>query len=241
MHQIIDISSGEIVPTVPAVLQAQGIPANKIPEERIVDLAKQSISLLQEISRPKGIMMEISTNDFSSIYFGEGKNEIPSPLETIYPYSDNLAVFAVTLGEDVDRQIAALFEKNEFPLGSMLDSAASEGAERAADILETYFAGDLKKTGQFPSSSGLLRFSPGYCGWHVSAQRKLFSFLRPEQIGITLRDSFLMQPLKSISGVAVAATKELFLFDDDFSFCADCKTHSCRNRISAPKKIIPFE
>jgi len=241
MRQIVEISSSELAPAVSAVLKAQGIPENIIPEERITDLAGQSISLLQNISRPKGIMMEISTNDFSSIYFGEGKNEIPSPLETIYPYSDSLAIFALTLGENVDREIAALFEKNEFALASMLDSAASEAAEMAADIVETSYARTLKKTGQLPSSSTLLRFSPGYCGWHISAQRRLFAFLKPEQIGLSLRESFLMQPLKSISGVIVAATREIFLFDDDFTFCKDCKTHSCRKRIRAPKKIIPFE
>ncbi len=241
MRQIVEISSSEIAPAVPAVLKGQGIPENRIPEEKIVDLAGQSISLLQDISRPKGIVMEISTNDFSSIYFGEGKNEIPSPLETIYPYSESLAIFVLTLGDNVDREIASLFEKNEFALASMLDSAASEAAELAADAVETFYARILKKAGQLPSSSGLLRFSPGYCGWHISAQKRLFAALKPEQIGISLRESYLMQPLKSISGVIVAATREIFLFDDDFTFCEDCKTHACRKRIRAPKKIIPFE
>ncbi|MCX6829628.1 MAG: hypothetical protein NT002_10160 [candidate division Zixibacteria bacterium] len=241
MRQNIEISPAELAPAIPAVLKAQGIPENKIPDQRIMDLAGQSISLLQDISRPKGIMMEISTNDFSSIYFGEGKNEIPSPLETIYPYSDSLAIFALTLGDSVDREITSLFEKNEFALASMLDSAASEAAEMAADIVETFYARTLKKTGQLPSSSTLLRFSPGYCGWHISAQKRLFASLKPELIGLSLRESFLMQPLKSISGVIVAATREIFLFDDDFAFCEECKTHACRKRIRAPKKIIPFE
>jgi hypothetical protein len=78
-----------------------------------------------------------------------------------------------------------------------------------------------------------LRYSPGYCGWHVSGQRKLFDYLLPEEIGITLRESFLMQPLKSISGVVIAGRRQIFDFENTFDFCDDCSTWTCRERISA--------
>ena len=46
------------------------------------------------------------------------------------------------------------------------------------------------------------RFSPGYCGWHVSEQKKLFPlFPSAEPCGIRLTDSSLMLPIKSVSGV----------------------------------------
>jgi hypothetical protein len=65
----------------------------------------------------------------------------------------------------------------------------------------------------------------------VSGQRALFARLGPEQIGITLRESCLMVPLKSISGVILCGPTEIHEFDDDYSFCPACKTHSCRARI----------
>jgi hypothetical protein len=85
--------------------------------------------------------------------------------------------------------------------------------------------------GRLDAERGMLRFSPGYCGWDLTAQRALFESLRPEAIGIFLTGSCLMQPLKSVSGVIVAGKKEIFEFDDDFSFCSDCATHECRDRI----------
>jgi len=46
------------------------------------------------------------------------------------------------------------------------------------------------------------RFSPGYRGWHVHEQRKLFLLLKPEdKIGVTLTEGDLMIPEKSTSGI----------------------------------------
>jgi hypothetical protein len=77
-----------------------------------------------------------------------------------------------------------------------------------------------------------LRYSPGYCGWHISGQKRLFERLNPAEIGITLNSSFLMQPLKSISGVIVSAERKYHLIKSDYPFCAVCPHRSCRERIN---------
>ncbi len=231
MRGIISIAVCDILPSVSIILQNQGVSREVNPDERTIDLAKKSISLLEDISQPRGILMEISPDDFALIYNSGLNNEIDTPLKCIYSSAGNLAVFAVTLGEETDREISRLFNDKEFALGSMLDSAASEAAESAALKIESCYKDSLIKAGQWDSSLGLLRFSPGYCGWHLSSQGKLFETLRPQDIGIELNDSFLMKPLKSVSGVIVSGRKEIFRFDDIYTFCAECKTHSCRDRI----------
>ena len=45
------------------------------------------------------------------------------------------------------------------------------------------------------------RYSPGYCGWHVSEQHKFFAFLPQNYCGIELSDSALMKPVKSVSAI----------------------------------------
>jgi len=44
------------------------------------------------------------------------------------------------------------------------------------------------------------RYSPGYCNWNVAEQHKLFKLLPKDFCGVSLTESVLMQPIKSISG-----------------------------------------
>jgi cobalamin-dependent methionine synthase I len=45
------------------------------------------------------------------------------------------------------------------------------------------------------------RYSPGYCGWDVAEQHKLFQLIPDNYCGIHLTPSALMDPVKSISGM----------------------------------------
>jgi len=81
-----------------------------------------------------------------------------------------------------------------------------------------------------------MRFSPGYCGWNVKGQKQLFEYLHPEEVGITLGESFLMTPLKSISGVLVAGQPDIFEFEDSYPFCKNCSSRTCRERIVSIRK-----
>ncbi|HWR83907.1 MAG TPA: vitamin B12 dependent-methionine synthase activation domain-containing protein [Candidatus Deferrimicrobium sp.] len=220
-----------MIPDVGAVLTGQGVPPNSAVDERTRQLAQQAIDRFRDLASPQGIILSLGEAEFARIYDGAGMNEADTPLARIYPESDCLALFAVTVGEDVSREITRLFSCHDYAAGAMLDCAASVGAELAAEAVERHVRDHLIHTDRFSPDTGLLSFSPGYCGWHVSAQRKLFDFLRPEEIGITLNESHLMTPLKSISGVIVAGPREIFQFEDNFPFCSPCETHSCQDRI----------
>lgn len=232
MREIIDIPIDEIKPERDKVFATQGIAAgSKMPDE-VEKLFRRAVDLLLGSSEPKGVISGISTSEFAAVYKGEGLNENSTPLEDIFGKADHLSLFAVTLGARVTEKIDDLFKRNEFALGSMLDSAASASADRTADRLENRFLNLLSKEGRITPSKGILRFSPGYCGWHMSGQKKLFEFLRPEEIGIELLDSYLMKPLKSISGVLVVGEKEIFNFEGSYHFCSQCTARSCRERIT---------
>ncbi len=233
MRDIIKIAAHEAQPDKDDVLEIQGIPAGKGTAENVAMLYETAMELFFECAQPVGIISNISISEFEVVYKGESLNETSTPLDGIFRKAESLALFAVTLGENVIEKIDELFKSNEFALASMLDSAASAGTEKAADITENYFLNVLFKQIDTTVSMQIVRYSPGYCGWHVSGQKKLFAFLRPEDIGITLLDSFLMKPLKSISGVLVAGEKEIHLFEDTYPFCSECKTHSCQERMRA--------
>ena len=219
-----------VLPTVGLILQAQGIPEWRDAGSRSEGLAREALALYREKAAPIGILDEISKEDFQNVFNGEGKNSEESPVRPILEAADRLSLFAVTVGEGVCGMIAELFRTHDFALGAMLDAAASEGAEMTAQSAENYYRGYLRGAGILDKRSGTLRFSPGYCGWDITGQKKLFAHLRPSEADITLQESCLMAPLKSISGVIVAGRKEIFDFEDTFSFCRDCTDHSCRER-----------
>ncbi|MCP4146820.1 MAG: hypothetical protein GY757_03625, partial [bacterium] len=105
------------------------------------------------------------------------------------------------------------------------------GTHLASLEAEKLFLDRLKERGDWAPSLRVLNYSPGYCGWHISGQRKLFDWLNPEAIGIRLNESYLMSPLKSISGVLTAGEASIHRFDNTFPFCAQCRTFSCRERM----------
>ena len=226
-----DILPADVACEPAEVLALQGVPERARADARMVGLAVEGIELFLEVCSPVGLFEELERDEFARIFEGAGNNESDTPLRIIHPRAERLALFAVTVGEEVSARIDALFEKNDYPLGAMLDAAASNGAERCARIIEERY----RKT----NGAVTMRYSPGYCGWHVSGQARLFERLRPEEIGMTLRESFLMEPLKSISGVIVGGPAEIHEFKNDYPFCAECKGKECRLRIRQVRQGNP--
>jgi len=231
LRKIIDISIEEIRPDVTGVLATQGVPVGTPPPERVRALYDSAEALFMELAEPRGIMAEVSIDAFRGIYAGNGLNEPDTPLEGIFPGAAGLALFAFTLGEAVSREIESQFKGNGLAVGYMLDAIASYSADKASGVGEGVFSEYLLSRGGSESMRVLL-YSPGYCGWHVSGQGKLFEYLRPGDIGIRLNDSFLMVPLKSISGVLVAGDAGIHKFKNNYPFCASCRTGNCRTRMS---------
>jgi hypothetical protein len=195
------------------------------------NLADEARDLYEALSQARGVLSDISLAEFQEVYEGEGQNESPTPLPGIAGNAERMALFAATLGEPVSQKINELFRTNDPALGCMLDGIASERADSAATLLGRTFLESLLQNGEADSGTRALPYSPGYCGWHITGQRRLFAFLDPGLIEIELSDSCLMSPLKSVSGVIVAGPRKVHSFENDFEFCLDCATWECRERI----------
>jgi hypothetical protein len=235
MKQTFDFLLDSIRPTREEVFQSQGIAENINPGPKVVDLFNQALEIFMQTAAPKGICTDISKDAFADIYEGEGNNEKETPLPGIYPQADYLGLFAFTLGPNISQTIDVLFKDKEYALGAMLDTVASEAAEIAITLAENNYLTYLVGNKDYPTDKTVLLYSPGYCGWHVNGQRKLFAHLTPEEIGIFLNDSCLMVPLKSVSGVLLAGDHNIHIFNNSYPFCAECKNRTCRQRIQMVK------
>ena len=47
------------------------------------------LTVFKEKAKPVAIIKEVTVNEFNDIFEGEGKNEDQTPLENIYPHSDD--------------------------------------------------------------------------------------------------------------------------------------------------------
>jgi hypothetical protein len=226
-----NININEIIPTQAAVFEAMGVNQASNNRHKLSGILSESLQLFTSLANPVNIVTKIGLDEFSEIYHGEGQNEEDNVLMHIYPRAENLELFALTLGEKVSTKIEDLFQENEYPTGYMLDSIASIAADKAAEILQDKTLEILKKENLAGEATRVLSYSPGYCGWHISGQKKLFKYLEPGKIGISLTASYLMTPIKSVSGVLVAGSDEIHRFTPNYPFCKSCLTHSCLQRM----------
>lgn len=112
--------------------------------------------------------------------------------------SQAFAFFVATAGVEFEDYQMRLKDDDDMVCTFIADSFGSVIAERTADCMEQALQHEIGTRGWLHTN----RFSPGYCGWHVSEQQKLFPLFGIERpCGVSLTDSSLMLPIKSVSGV----------------------------------------
>ncbi|MBN2514906.1 MAG: hypothetical protein JXC33_02610 [Deltaproteobacteria bacterium] len=134
--------------------------------------------------------------------------------------------FIATIGDGVEKEIARLTEEERLFDAYILESMGSMAVENMVDA----FFKDMETKYNAQDKGITLRFSPGYCDWSVKEQKKLFRLIDATRIDVTLTDSCLMHPRKSISGIF-----GIHPFDGDnpvfqYNPCSDCMKKDCTAR-----------
>lgn len=110
---------------------------------------------------------------------------------------EGAAIFTASLGPRFDIWSKQFFDQGDPISAFIADLLGSEMAESLADWIEERIAEKAALENLGHSN----RYSPGYCGWDVFEQHKLFGLLPKNVCGIALTESALMQPIKSVSGI----------------------------------------
>jgi hypothetical protein len=111
--------------------------------------------------------------------------------------AEEAALFICTAGPVIGEMSRNSMKGGDLLKGYVYDVIGSEVVEAAADLMQE----ELRKSMSALGKGITNRFSPGYCGWDVAEQHQLFSFFKDNFCGITLTESALMNPIKSVSGV----------------------------------------
>jgi hypothetical protein len=110
--------------------------------------------------------------------------------------SEKVAIFIATAGNSFDvwiKQKGAEDIMAEYYCSSI----GSVIADKVADVIEAA----VLKFAQTENKGISNRYSPGYCNWNIREQKMIFDLLPSGSIGVTLTPSFLMKPIKSVSGI----------------------------------------
>lgn len=231
MTGAVALPAGSLRPDPAAVLEALGVPPGRTPGASVGAVLERAFALFESTADARALVCPVDAGTFAEIYRGEGRNEPDTPLDHVLPGAEALALFVVTLGPEVTEEVGRQTSARDLLVAAALDAIASLAAEGAVQLLEGRFADRLEAAGSAARRPAVLAYSPGYCGWHLSGQRRLLAALAPERIGVRLSPSDLMLPLKSVSGVLVAGEAGIHDLGPGFAFCASCATVTCRLRV----------
>ena len=109
--------------------------------------------------------------------------------------SEKIIVFICTAGKPICDYIKEEY-KTDVLKGYLIESLANVVVETAMDKIQDKMREGYRAQNLLVSN----RFSPGYCSWNVAEQHNLFKILPKDFCGVSLTESALMQPIKSISG-----------------------------------------
>ncbi len=134
-----------------------------------------------------------------------------------------IAAFVVTVGRELSDQSRELMKSGDSVDGFVLDAIGSVAVELVADSVQQDIADELLPLNMKITN----RFSPGYCSWPTSGQADLFRLLPETPAGVQLNDSFLMTPIKSVSGIIGIGPNVIYRP----YVCDLCDLHECYQRL----------
>jgi hypothetical protein len=133
-----------------------------------------------------------------------------------------IAFFLCTAGPEIGVRSRKSLAEGDPLKGYIYDMLGSIAVDAAADLMQA----ELEKTIVASGKKITNRYSPGYCGWHVSEQHKLFRLFPENYCGIRLTDSALMHPIKSISGIIGIGRNVRYIQNT----CSLCEMKQCSYR-----------
>jgi len=189
------------------------------------DLVEHYITECLQISAPEGAFilkegLRSSSNDQISI--PELVFDTGTIIHKMLRGAKSYALFMVTAGPEPENKARTLLNEGSYLEGYIVDLVASAIVDLAADQVQER----VRKLAEQTDLRITNRYSPGYCGWKVEEQQKLFSLFPEGCCGISLSDSSLMNPVKSLSGI-IGLGKEVKYRDYT---CEICPMLNCQFR-----------
>jgi hypothetical protein len=136
---------------------------------------------------------------------------------------DEIICFIATIGDGIEKEIKRLTDENHLAGAYILDAMGSLAVESVVEKFYQRMSAKYRAEGRGVA----LRFSPGYCDWPITDQKKIFSLFDAFQLNVKLSESCLMQPRKSISGVFGITPFHMSPPTARYNPCSECQKRHC--------------
>jgi hypothetical protein len=168
--------------------------------EIVTDLIEEILKESDEISNIKAqysIFQNVRfDNETKSVQINNVNFQINKIVFGQLKKSGSVAIFLCTAGTEFGIRSRKAMQERDFLRGYVYDIIGSEIVEAATDLMQNELEKEMISSGKKITN----RYSPGYCGWDVAEQHKLFQLVPDNFCGIRLTESALMDPVKSVSG-----------------------------------------
>jgi hypothetical protein len=225
------------------VLRFQGYKTGvDLPSAEVLALFEEALALGERLVAPRAVYRAFPAGTGASTLHVDAGAVAPVPVASraftipeigrLWGPIDRAGVALCTIGDELERRVAELFDARELPLAVMLDSVGSAAVESLAEYVNDWLCQQAIPLGLKVTN----RISPGYAGWDVADQRALFDLCPGAPAGITLNDVCFMRPVKSISflvGIGPAAR-----VDHYFTQCRRCWMRDCEYRRAPARSTV---
>ena len=178
----------------------------RLPDDTIMQMIKEACEKLMEVIKPQAIFEEFdllfeSQNEKNIISFADVCFESKDLARNLHN-CDKIYLLACTIGPQVDSIIRREQTLNA-AMAAILQGAGAMFIEKLVDLSNMQIKMDAQKNGRITKP----RYSPGYGDVPLFCQKDFFRLLPCTRIGLTLMDTLIMAPEKSVTAYIGSYTK----------------------------------
>ncbi len=171
-----------------------------VPDEQISALIKSAAEEMLELIQPQGVYEKFDLSveydeqkDFGRVTFSDVKIESKDLARNLRACRQ-VVLFATTLGPQCDQLIRRAQVKDQVK-AAVFQATGAMYIEKCVDLLNEKIKQDAEAQGKTTRP----RFSPGYGDVSLDVQKSFFRLLPCQRIGLTLMDTLIMSPEKSVT------------------------------------------
>jgi len=158
-------------------------------EQRVAEAVQESLMLL----KPQGIYKNFEIKSVGGIVEAQGLTINSKNVAELLKNSSQLSLFLVTIGPETEQRA----QSSDALDALIFDTIGSIGVEAAANSINKIITDEAKTKG-FKTTT---RYSIGYGDWNISQQKDILQILGGKNLGVSLTESFIMVPQKSITAI----------------------------------------